>query len=60
MHHEIKNQHDKHIIEDDIRKCIISTIEHDMVYTYYEGVKIEIVSHFVDHDGSKKTIVNVG
>ncbi len=56
--HVILNQLGKHIIDCNIRKEIVYAIDRDMVYTYYEGNKIEIVSDFKTDDG-RETIVNV-
>ena len=41
-HHEIKNQHDHHIIDEKIREEIIFALDHDMDHTYFESVRIDI------------------
>ncbi len=42
--HSIINQRDRHITDPKIRTEIIHAIDRDLTYTYFEGVKIDIMS----------------
>lgn len=59
MLHEIKNQYDNHIIDEDIRGEINYALEHDMEYTYFEDTRVDIVSSKTVGN-EKVTIVKVG
>ena len=58
MSHSITTQNGKHIIDKKIRGEIIHALEHDVTYTYYDGIKIEIVSN-KKSDDEWVTVVNV-
>ena len=58
MIHEIKNQHGKHIIDEEIRDEIIYAIEKDMTYTYHDGIRIDIVKDVKTEKG-RETLVRV-
>ena len=59
MTHTIKTKDGKYL-DGKEREEIIFTIERDMTYTYIDGVKVEILSHKVDCDGNKETVIKVG
>ena len=59
MTHEIKTTNDKYIDDIRIRDGIIRSVELDCTFTYFDKTKINIVSHKVDMNGDKVTIVEV-
>jgi len=44
MIHIIKNQHNDHIIDEDIRVEINHALDNDLEYTYFKKKRIDIVS----------------
>ena len=58
MPHEIMNQRGNHIMDESIRAEINHALEHALTYTYFEGIRIDIVSDRKT-DKERKTIVNV-
>ena len=58
MTHSIKNQNDKHIIDELIINEINHLLDHDLNYTYFEGTKIEIIKDFRT-ETERETIVKI-
>ena len=58
MSHTVKTQSGTYL-DGKEREEIIFTTERDMTHTYINGEKVEILSHFVDEDGNKETVVRV-
>lgn len=56
--HEIKNQRGKHIIDESIRDEIKDALDKGLDYTYFDGVKLEIIKDFRT-DKLRETVVNV-
>lgn len=49
--HTIINQLDRHITDTKIRDEIVYALDRDLSYTYFDGVKIDIVSDKKMKDG---------
>ena len=58
MTHTVKTDQGKYI-DGKEKEEIIHTVNMDMEYTYINGEKVEILSHFVDEEGNKETVVRV-
>ena len=58
MTHEIKNQHDKHIMDELIRDEINYALEHGLFETYFNDKRIDIVSDKKSDDG-RVTLVEI-
>ncbi len=58
MIHAIKNQDGKHIIDEDIRKEIKFCLDKALDYTFFNKVRIDIVSDY-RKDSERTTVVRV-
>lgn len=56
--HSIKNQNDNHIVDINIRNEINHALQKGLDFTYFDGVKLEIIKDF-RNDERRETVVNV-